>query len=366
MQKRLIWLTKKLITFKTITGNKKEIYKSFTFLKKYLQDLSIKEISNNGFSSLLISNYQIKQSFAYDVILHGHIDVVPATDNLQFIPVVKGNKLFGRGALDMKGGLACMIELLKQSKKINKKILLMITSDEEIGGTNGTEYLLKNLGYTGKFFITGEGEKDWLLKYKQKGVLMINLKVKGKGEHSAYTWIGENAIKKLFSIYLEIEKLFPEDKTNKDHWYSTINLGKISGGLAVNSIPETAEAEIDIRFCSPWKTYKEILKKIQDIVLKYKGAKISIKYATDPMNTSLNNPHLQKLNELLKKTLNSKKDFYFKNHGTNDARFASQVNIPAVGFGPIGKNYHAKNEFVYIKSLSTYYKILNQFIISFS
>lgn len=362
MGTKLIWLTKKLITFKTITGNKKEVNKSFVFLKRYFHGLFIKEINHKGFDSLLVSNYQIKKSIVYDFILHGHIDVVPATDDIQFIPVVKGNKLFGRGALDMKGGLACMIELLRQFKKLNKKILLMITSDEETGGINGTEYLLKNLGYKGKFFITGEGEKDWLLKYKQKGVLMITLKVKGKGEHSAYTWIGENAIKKLFSVYLKIEKLFPEDKKTKDHWYSTINLGKISGGLAVNLIPETAEAEIDIRFCSPWKTYKQIFEKIKKVVSKYKNTKISIKYATDPMDTDLNNPYLKKLNELLKKTLNSKKDFYFKNHGTNDARFASQLNIPAVGFGPIGKNYHAENEFVYTKSLRTYYKILGNFI----
>jgi succinyl-diaminopimelate desuccinylase len=60
--------------------------------------------------------------------------------------------------------------------------------------------------------------------------------------------------------------------------------------------------------------------------------------------------------------LHKKNDLYFQNHGTNDARFAADADIPAVGFGPVGDNYHAKNEYVSVESLELYSKILDQFI----
>jgi succinyl-diaminopimelate desuccinylase len=80
------------------------------------------------------------------------------------------------------------------------------------------------------------------------------------------------------------------------------------------------------------------------------------------MDTNVNDYYLQSLNKCAKETLQRNTDLYFKNHGTNDARFASQFGIPAVGFGPIGSNYHAPDEFVYISSLKVYYDILYKFL----
>lgn len=363
MKQELINVTKKLIGFKTITGDKKELDKSYKFVKKYLSHLNIDEYVNNGYKSLAISNTSLKEK-KYDLILQGHMDVVTVANNAEFAPKVKDGNIYGRGALDMKGGLACFMVLMKNLKnqKTKVKALLLITSDEEVGGENGTKYLLSKIGYRGDFFITAEGEKDYFLKTEQKGVFMFKLIAKGKGDHSAYTWKGENAILKLFEVYKQIEKLFPHPTNSKDHWYSTINLGLIKGGIMKSSIPDTAEAELDIRYCGNGYTGKKIEGDIKKIVKRFKGVQYKVLFNTPLMKTNNDNPQIKLMNDIAKKILESRQDLFFKNHGTNDARFASDVGIPAIGFGPVGNNYHIKDEYVNIKSLVDYYSIIEEFI----
>ena len=364
MIKKIINLTKRLIRYQTITGNHKEVKKSFYFIKNYLKNFSINEEEKNNYFSLIITNCSsLKENF--DIIYHGHIDVVSPSEKNQFTPKEMNNRIYGRGALDMKGGLAVLLVLLKnleQEGLKNKRILLLITSDEEIGGTNGTEYLFKKYKFRSKFFITAEGEKDFLLKVKQKGVLMLKISTTTKGGHSAYVWESPNAILELVNIYTQIKSLFPTINT-KNHWHSTVNLGEIRGGVAVNSIADFAEMKIDIRFCEPWKSPEEILKKIKKIINKNK-AKMSVIYKTNLMDTSLNNKNIQMLNKICKKNLGVAKDLYFNNHCTNDARFANHYKIPAVAFGPIGNNYHARNEYVEIDSLIKCFRILKEFTYS--
>lgn len=238
-------------------------------MEKYLKpsQLIIKKYKSGIYSSLVIVN-QKGNINNFDFLLHGHIDIVPGLEN-QYKPKVKNNRLYGRGALDMKGGLAALVVLMKNLKqeKINKKLALFITSDEKKGGENDTKYLLENIGYRGNFFITAEGEKDYIVKNEQKGVLMLKLAVKTRGEHSGYTWKAKNAILELIKLYKKIAQLFPH-KQDPDHWYTTINLGKIQGGLAVNSIPDYAEADVDIRFCDPFTSHEAVFNKIVPIIRK--------------------------------------------------------------------------------------------------
>lgn len=364
MKEELIKLTKKLITFRTVTGNYRETKRAFNYIKKYLRSLHIKEYESNGYKSLAISNTSITKK-KFDFIFHGHIDVAPVKDNKEFVPYVKNNRIYGRGSLDMKGGVACLLYLMKQielKSLRSKKILLLLTSDEERGGSNGTEYLLKKIGFRSHFFLTAEGEKNYSIKVKQKGVLMIKLKSYGKGEHSAYTWVGKNAITQLFETYKKIELLFPPNFSDKKHWYTTINLGKVTGGLAPNSIPDFAEAEIDIRFCEPWQSPEEILSAIHKVIGKNRKIVVEPLYKTAMMNTNIKNPFIKALNSIAKKKFNLSDDLYSLNHGTNDARFASECGIPAVAFGPVGSNYHTSGEYVLVDSLVNFYRTLNEFI----
>lgn len=368
IQHALVDLTKQLIAFKTTKDNQEEIRRCLHFIAEYFQRFPQRMYESSGVLSLIVSNVHFdEKDRSFDLILHGHIDVVPPNEEGQFIPYEYDGKLYGRGALDMKGGVACLMYVLRKFREQygqNKKILLMITSDEEVGGANGTEFLLKRVGFSSKFFLTAEGEKDYLLKYQQKGVVMFNMIARGKGEHAAYPWAGENALEIFFNAYKKIKKRFPS-RRDPDHWYTTVNLGMLHGGIAVNSIPDIAEGQIDIRFCQPYRLSSDVVKTIRNVLKNEKSVDVEVIYETDMMETEKTNRYLDLLHTIAKDSLKLKRDLLFKNHGTNDARFASHVGIPAVGFGPIGANYHAKDEFVFVESLARFTRILERFILSF-
>lgn len=365
--KTLIELTKKLVSMPSITDNSKINASVLDFIKEHLTSdkIIIKEFEKNNIKSLAF--YPKNPAKVFDVIFHGHTDVVPANSDKDFKPYIENGKLYGRGACDMKGGLAVLILLFEQLiEEGNNKVALFITSDEEVGGKNGTKYLFEQLKPEAKFFITAEGSEGAnILKYKQKGVLKLRLVANGKGGHAGYTWEGVNAIKKLYKVYSQIEALFPEDTTDTDHWYTTINLGTIEGGTISNSIPDHASAVINIRFADDWKTAERILTAINNIITDNPGTEIQVIDITPMVTNKKDHPLVVRLNRIAKEQLDLKQDFYFKNHGTNDARFAAAAGIPAVGFGPVGRNCHAKDEYISIESMKQYYKIYKKFTDSF-
>ena len=113
------------------------------------QGLPVKKLENNGFHMLVC---EIGQG-DHTVILNGHIDVIEAEEK-QFQPYIKDGKMYGRGAVDMKAGVAAFMVAAAQLKDRNltTRVMLQIVPDEEIGGMNGTKYLTKN-GYLGDFII---------------------------------------------------------------------------------------------------------------------------------------------------------------------------------------------------------------------
>lgn len=358
----LIRVTKDLISFRTVSGNHKEVQRSFTYIKRYLKPvkgLFVKQTTHKGFHSLLISTTRSHEG-TFDVILHGHIDVVPAEVD-EFVPKETNEKIYGRGATDMKSGCAALLVYMKhEAYKTGKRILLLITSDEEIGSANGTEILFETLKLQSSFFLTAEGERQWMIKAHQKGVLMVKISVPGIGEHSSYPWKGKNAILRLVKMYQEIDALFPPKK-DSNHWYTTVNLSKILGGTALNVIPDYAEASLDIRFCEPWKSPDQVIQAIKPIVKKYGGSLETILEAY-PMNTDTSSASLKRFHTIAQGELKTKRRLFVKNHGTNDARFAAKHEIASVAFGPVGGNYHTTGEYVEIPSLVTFYTILTRYL----
>jgi len=116
-----------LLKYKTIKDNFNEINMSLEYIKNELKDYNIKEVMVGKYKNLIISNTKDKN---LDVIFCGHIDVVPC-ENYDFYE--KEGKFFGRGTFDMKGQVASIMSLFKFNIS-NKKLALIITSDEEIGG----------------------------------------------------------------------------------------------------------------------------------------------------------------------------------------------------------------------------------------
>jgi succinyl-diaminopimelate desuccinylase len=355
MNEKLISLTKNLIGFKTVQGNHEEKKKIIDFVRKEFDGhkVYIKELRSKISPSIVITLKREKNPL---ILLNGHLDVVPAEDN-QFIPKVTGGKIYARGAGDMKAGCAVMIEVMKYFSQQKKKpsLGLMLTNDEEIGGEYGVKALVKQI--KPKFVIIPDGGRDLkTIILKQKGLLHFKIWTHGKEAHGSRPFLGENAIEKLIDIYHKIELLVPKSKQGE--WCNTCNLGKISGGEVVNKVPHYAEAYFDIRFVNSFEREK-ILKGIKAITKNFEI--IASGQACDQEPVEL----MEVYKKIVEKELKTKVE-YTKVEGASDARFFAEKGIPVLITKIKADNIHAKNEWVDIKQMQSFYNILVRFVSEFS
>lgn len=347
----------KLLSLQTTADKDDLLVKVIDLAHKYLEknQIKIKRFLINNKPSLVALMSENKNP---TIMLNGHLDVVPAKSS-QFKPKIKGDKLFARGAQDMKAACVSMMKVFKDLA-INKsfprdKLGLMLVTDEEIGGFDGSKALLTK-GYQGRFVMTGEST-DFDIEIAAKGVLWLKLISTGKASHGAYLWEGKNAISPIAAAIGSIQKLFPVPK--KESWITTCNISSISGGNATNRVPDTCELKLDIRFI-PKDNPDKIIYKIKKSIAK--DIKIEIIEKESYLKTDKKHPYLKILQKLVKKeTKESAK--LLKQHGASDARFFSEKGIPTTSFGPIGDGLHSDNEWVSLKSLIQFENILKQFIL---
>ncbi len=358
VEKKIIKISKRLISFRSSELYPSEKRACFDYIEKYFKNqkgnVLIKKIINKKCLAIMISNAVDNYP---DILLNGHIDVVEGKDR-QFKPIILGNNLYGRGSIDMKGSIAVMMLLMKEivEQTPNIKVALMIVGDEEIQTSRSTEYLINRFKLKPKFTIVGE-ETGFNIVTEQKGSLNIKIEATGTETHSAYPEKGENAIDKCFEVYQEIKSLSCFKK--QIGYRNTIALTYLVGGQAINSIPDSCRAGINIRFVK-----MEDLKNITDLIknLKNKEGLNIKKYCSGAIMKSIScKKYILELKKITKETCEITPKIK-KTATGSDARYFSSRKLPVIMFGPQGAGYHEKNEYVEIKSLTNYYKILNKFI----
>lgn len=357
MNKQAVFLTKKLIKFQSDADHPGQIEKCFLFVVENLKkaNLIVKKYRSGGKPSLMASRKDKKH---FEFILNGHLDVVPANYKGAFTPVVKGNRLYGRGSADMKGNVSVLVEIMKNNELKHVDMALMLTFDEEIGGSNGVDYLLTKQGYSCNCAIVPDGGNNFHLILNEKGIIHIKMTAKGKATHASRPWDGENAIEKLLEIYKKIKKQIPSAKKNNT-WAPTLNLGKITGGDAINKVPDYAEMYLDFRY--PKKNYyNKIMKTLNKLVRNTNGVKHEILVDGSEMSTSINNKYVKRILETAKNKrapLTPDKD-----HPASDGRFFSAKGIPVIMFNPKCSQGHVKNEWVDVNSLEKVNDVLVDFL----
>ncbi|WP_227431037.1 acetylornithine deacetylase [Psychrobacter sp. I-STPA6b] len=198
------------------------------------------------------------------VVLSGHTDVVPVEGQVwssnPFIAEVRDGKLYGRGACDMKGFIACALTLLPQAvkladdKKLQKPLHLALSFDEEVGCL-GAPLILDDLAMRGivpEYCIVGE-PSEMQMVVAHKGISVYRCSVHGKSVHSSLTPQGVNAISyasRLIGFIDELAKSLSE-RDDCDHYFdvpfSTLSVGTIQGGTATNIVPNLCEFTFDYR-----------------------------------------------------------------------------------------------------------------------
>ena len=289
----------------------------------------------------------------------GHTDVVPEGDETlwespPFDGINDGNKIVGRGAVDMKGSIGSFISAIsifleKNRKKFNGSISLIITGDEEGKAVNGTQKLLEWMEKNNHTFddcIVGEptnpNKLGEMIKIGRRGSTNITLTLKGNEGHVAYPQLADNPIPKLILILNELIKE-PLDEGNEYFDASNLEITSIdAGNSASNVIPPEISAKLNIRYNDNF-TKEKIESDIESRLKKHDYEySINFEHSGDSFITEPGE-FVNNLSKIIEKhckitpTLST-------TGGTSDARFIKNYGR-VVEFGLVGASMHKINEY---------------------
>src|ERR1700694_178425 len=256
-------LAERLISYDT--SRPEEIIAAAGFVKGWLEsrDIEVRHHDHNGLP-VLSAEVGATDPGAPCVVLHGHLDVVPGRDH-QFNPRVEGDRLIGRGAYDMKGGLAAMMCALQDVERQGRvRVRLVCVPDEESEELDerSTDSIVK-LGLGGDFAITGE-PTDMHIGVEAKGVLVMRIDVHGRAAHSSTPWLGDNAVLKAVDVFRVIESLPFMRECSEMFDAPSTNLGRIAGGDALNRVADECTMAVDVRYL-PGQDPGDILAQVRAI-----------------------------------------------------------------------------------------------------
>ena len=346
-------LTERLITYDT--SSLEGMQAAAGFVKGWLEarDVEVTGATHNGRPVLAAS---VGAASGPTIVLHGHLDVVPGHAE-QFTPRVAGDKLFGRGAYDMKGGLAAMMCAARDlADQDQVRVHFVCVSDEESDDVEarGSDYVVEQ-GYTGDFAITGE-PTDLHIGVEAKGVLAMRLEITGVSAHGSTPWLGDNAVLKAIDVFRSIESMAFSRESSDLFDRPSLNLGRILGGDAVNKVPDSCCIDVDIRFL-PGQDPAAIQAEIDTLP----DTRVVKAFKRDPIHVQRDNPYVQVLAEAIAGVADIGDKLSVGRDGTSDAISFIEAGVPAVEFGPVGGGHHGPEEWVSIASLGQCRRALVQF-----
>ena len=280
------WLTR-LIAFDTVSrySNLALIYDVQAYCEKLglSVDLTFNEAKNKANLFVTVPAGEKSDTVTGGLVLSGHTDVVPVDgqdwSSDPFTATVRGSRLYGRGACDMKGFIACALTMIPQAVALSKSgqlrrpLHLALSFDEEVGCL-GAPLILADLAARGirpDYCIVGE-PTNMTMVVAHKGIAVYRCRVHGKSAHSSLTLQGVNAISYASRLVGFVDDL-AEQLSHRDDIdplfdvpYSTLSVGTIQGGTATNIVPNLCEFTFD---------YRNLPHMIQDDILVPIQAKVA-------------------------------------------------------------------------------------------
>jgi succinyl-diaminopimelate desuccinylase len=349
----LLILARRLIAYPTCEPE--AIVEAAGFVEGWLEARGI-ATERDEVHGLPVLKAEVGAEDAPTVVLHGHLDVVPAHPD-QFEPKVEGDRLYGRGAYDMKGAVAAMLLVTAAMREQGRvRVRLGIVGDEESeeDAERGSDHLV-DTGFTGDFAITGE-PTDLHIGIEAKGVLALRLDVGGTAAHGATPWLGENAVLNAIDVFRSIESLPFARHSSELFDRPSINLGRIVGGDALNKVPDRCVIDVDIRYL-PGQDPEEILAQVGEIP----GCEARPLLTRPPATVDRDSAYLQALRASAT-AHHDDEPMSVGRDGASDAVSFLRVGVPAVEFGPVGAGHHGPAEWVSVSSLETYRQALESFL----
>lgn len=360
MGSEVLELAKELISQKSISPN-----------DGHCQTILAARLSAMDFKIEALPSGEVKNFYARKgqdeplLLFAGHTDVVPP-GNLEcwkyppFSPTIDNDRLFGRGAADMKSSLAAMVsaceDFLKKFPKHKGSIAFLITSDEEGPAIEGTKFVVDKLQDRGEkiaWCIVGEAssEKQFgdVIKIGRRGSLSGNLTFYGQQGHIAYP---DKAINPIHNSLSALDQLCKTtwDKGNGDFPPTSFQISNIHAGTGANNvIPGSLEVQFNFRF-STEVTAEDLKKSVQSILESY-GLKYSINWhlSGEPFLSS-KGKLFAAVSEVIEKIAGIK-PLPSTGGGTSDGRFIIKTGCELLEIGPINESIHQINENITLKEL---------------
>ena len=367
-------LLKKLIKIESISPNDNGC---FDVIKQQFDglDFSFEETNYKNISNLIITNGDSKnKTFCF----LGHTDVVPPGPESEWsVPPFSGeiidNKIYGRGAADMKGGVACFISALKEFLSENKdpsfNIMVLLNSNEEGKLENGkVDRVINEMIDKDKFIdfcLIGEPSSSKkvgdVIRIGRRGSLSGNLKVYGIQGHVAYP---KQALNPILGIGKTLEELknMEWDRGNENFEPTSFQVSNIKSGTgAENVVPGVLEMTFNFRF-SPESSPDELKEKFEAL-LKKSDLKYDVSWTLSAL------PFLTAKTEFIDivkssiKEINNIDTKIDNGGGTSDGRWVAPMGSEIVELGPLNKTIHQIDEHVDIEDLSTLKEIYKKILI---
>jgi succinyl-diaminopimelate desuccinylase len=299
------------------------------------------------------------------LIFNGHLDVVPAGDPSQwkYLPfqgkLYKG-RIYGRGASDMKSGIASFIHALSMIDRSEISlhqgaVILHLVSDEESHGHQGMGFLTQRGGIQGDAALVGE-PTDLRPVIAHKGALWFRISTFGKSAHSAKPHLGVNAIEKMIKLMDRLNSL-PLEKEHPLLGKPTLSIGTIQGGTKINVVPDRCEIEVDRRML-PGEKKKEVLGEMKEILDSLQSQDSLFQYRMDEIDFA-EPSEVDPEEEIVRVGVEAIQEVVGKKpplrafSGFTDSRFyINQCHIPTLVFGPGDTNQiHTTDESVEVEAL---------------
>ncbi len=367
MHQNILSLLDTLLKIPSVSSDIWELERIITTVEEYFSENTnavIKKYTFNEKPSIIVQNFEWMEA---DIILNGHLDVVPPSEEWQFEPYEHDEKIFARWSGDMKSWVALMMVLMKEvfeNKFTDKKICLMITTDEEIWGQDGVKKLVE-LGYTAsECILIPDSGAVTEITIAEKGIIDIDVEITWKSGHSSRPWLGNNAIEKTMHLYRELKEKFEESEKltlQNDYWGTTLELTMITWGTATNVIPEKVQAHFNIRVTETYQDIEKFLTEFSGILKIYNATITQVKYGS-LVHTSADTPVIQKYFSTAQKTLGLHTIKLTREHGASDGRYFAEKWVPVILHRPDTENIHTKGEYVVKQAIFDIYDVYRAFI----
>ncbi|GAF13528.1 acetylornithine deacetylase/succinyl-diaminopimelate desuccinylase [Bacillus sp. JCM 19046] len=290
------------------------------------------------------------------ILVLAHMDTVFPKGTTATRPFsTEGDYAFGPGVADMKGSLVTTLfaieRLVERNEEARKEVEILLTSDEEIGAPSARSFIEAHVKGKKAVLVMEPARKDGSLVTFRRGGGRYTLKVYGVAAHSGNEpEKGASAIEEMAYKTIGLHGL-----SNKEVGIQ-INVGMIKGGVAVNTIADYAEAEIDVRI-STKEQAMEVDQAITQLCQTTVVPGTSIK-----LEGGLTRPPMERNQETVAlfsqiKTIGQKLQLNLteaSSGGGSDASFASALGVPTIdGMGPIGAGFHGQDEYLELSSLES-------------